>query len=182
MKISRTHTTGYDLSALISASPSAKDSKKKARVKAGFRTARVELTKRKREWAEETERKRAREIKELGPFSDFLDYSFKAHGYIQSYGRPFKFKRNDKNPRVYNCSPRKLLSLENINWMKAHSIEHLVFCQEGDFPLPDWWKDTGMSFCKASSMNPFVLTHIKKVLSQTTDACVLIATDTDTYD
>jgi hypothetical protein len=164
-------SSGSFLSSMISASPSATDQSAKKESRA-LGTARAEVRKRKREIEEEARKKR---VRELGPFANYVDYCFKTQGFIQSYNRPSYFTRSPDNGRVYTCSTRRLLTLENINWMKAHGIEHLVLCQAGDFPLPGWWKDTKMSFDKYETMTPFAQSRCLSLLKENPDNCILIA-------
>lgn len=173
MQFAKPHSEILNISALIEASPSAKDSTSdQGKKDAALQIARAELKKRKREISEEAKRKRARDV---GPFTDYLDFCFKIDGYAMSYGKPFNFSRSKKNRRVYNCSAKRLLTLENINCMKAHGIEHVILCQEGDFPLPYWWKETGMSFHQFPSVNPFTQTRCRRLLDENPGECILIA-------
>ena len=97
---------------------------------------------------------------------------------VTSYDIPRSVTKNPKEdgPRIYRCSIWKLMSLEKINWMKAHSIEHIVVLIEGDYPLPDWWKETGMTFRKFSnSLDKKVRNYCLQVLEKHPDDCLLIA-------
>ena len=160
------------LASLIQDSPAARDHITSSMV---YRAARAEVSKRKREAAEEVKRKRAREISEMGPFIDYLDFAFKTQGCVVSYGIPSKFRRSEKHPRMFTCDTYKLLSLENVNYMKAHGIEHVVVVQKGSYLLPAWWEETGMSFHQIPLMNESGESRCRGLMERYPDDCILVA-------
>jgi hypothetical protein len=160
------------LASLIHGSPAARDH---VSASTAYRTARAEVAKRKREMKEATKRKRAREIKALGPFDCYLDFAFKTQGCVTSYAIPSNFRKSDEHPRKYTCGTYKLMSLENINYMKAHGIEHVVVVQKGTYYMPPWWDETGMTFKQVSYMDPFTQTYCRRLLKNNPEECILVA-------
>lgn len=160
------------LASLIHKSPAAIDH---IAASTTYRTARSELAKRKREIAENAKLERARRIKEMGPFENYLHYAFKTEGFITSYSIPYHFSRSKAHSRMFTCGTQGLLSLENINWMKAHSIEHVIVVQKGSFFVPEWWKDTGMTFKQIPCMDTFAQSYCHKLLQDNPEECILVA-------
>ncbi len=152
--------SNFSLSSLIRESPNPTDHIKSTNA---FHSARAELDIRKRARNQRSSKKAVAKARKEGL------------RYIQAYRRPSRFRKADIIPRTYFCSSWKLLSLDNINWMKAHSIEHIIMIDEGDIPLPMWWGDTCMTLDQFDTLGDEAYACGAMLCKENPDNCVLFA-------
>ncbi len=164
----------FSLDQLIDASPAVVDHIRPSRA---FVTARAELDKRKREVFNKEREGGFFPADLAGPAfvkqrTGTVDVEPKR--YLTSYRVPSYFTK--VGPRRYEAKLWKLLSLDVINVLKAHSIEHLICVDAGLIPLPSWWEKTGMTFHQFTEKGAALDACAEKLLEANPDSLILVAT------
>lgn len=88
--------------------------------------------------------------------------------YDPGLNTPDRFREIVKNV-VYSSGSKKLVDITAVNIMKAHGIQHILFISNKEFPLPNYWKDTGISFYKfpvEEETNLPTASQIKEIIAQ----------------
>ena len=97
--------------------------------------------------------------------------------YLISYKPLPEFGVYGDNVSIYSCKNKKIMSLESVNWMKAHNITFIAFCIDYVIPEPEWWDNTGIEIQYYGQKYNRAINDCEKAISEIDENCALLVYD-----